>query len=111
MCILVDGTPFALVLPFLFVENFQNMDDYLNKPYFATLMRIIRLLSFGISILLPGMYVAVALFHQEMLPDDMLYSIAMSESNTLFRAATVKSTVKPFINSKSFVNSGLPISR
>lgn len=84
VCILVDGTPFALVLPFLFVENFHNMDDYLNKPYFATLMRIIRLLSFGISILLPGMYVAVALFHQEMLPDDMLYSIAMSESNTMF---------------------------
>lgn len=82
--VLVDGTPFALVVPQLFIENFQTLDDYLNRPYFAALMRALRLLSFLISAFLPGIFVSVCLFHQELLPDEMLYSIVTMESNTLF---------------------------
>ena len=82
--LMVDGTPFVLIVPYLFVENFQTMDDYLNRPFFATLIRLLRIACFGISILLPGIYVAIGLFHQELLPDKMLLSIVMSESNTMF---------------------------
>lgn len=82
--IIVDGTPFALVVPRLFVENFQTLDDYINRPYYAAFMRGVRLLSFLISIFLPGSFVAIGLFHQEMIPDDMLYNIVLMESNTLF---------------------------
>ena len=82
--IIVDGTPFTLLVPRLFIENFQTMDDYLNRPYFAAFMRCVRLLSFIISVFLPGIFVAVGLFHQELLPDNMLYNIVLMESNTLF---------------------------
>ena len=82
--IIVDGTPFALVVPRLFIENFQTLDDYINRPYYATFMRIVRFLAFLISVFLPGLFVAVGLFHQEMIPDDMLYNIVLMESNTLF---------------------------
>lgn len=82
--VLVDGTPFALVVPQLFIENFQSLDDYLNRPYYAFFMRLLRLASFIISVFLPGAFVAVCLHHQELLPDEMLYSIVMTESNTLF---------------------------
>ena len=84
VALLVDGTPFALFVPFLFIENFQTMDDYLNRPFFASLIRILRIVCFLFSVLLPGFYVAMGLFHQELLPDDMLYSIVMAESNTMF---------------------------
>ncbi len=82
--LLIDGTPFALIIPRLFIENFQTLDDYINRPYYATFMRIVRFLAFVISVFLPGVFVSIGLFHQEMLPDDMLYNIVLMESNTLF---------------------------
>lgn len=82
--VLVDGTPFALTVPRLFIENFQTLDDYVNRPYFATFMRFVRFAAFLISVFLPGVFVSIGLFHQEMMPDDMLYNIVVMESNTLF---------------------------
>lgn len=86
--VIVDGTPFALIVPILFIENFHELDDYANRPYFASFIRIIRITAFLISVFLPGMFVSVCLFHQELLPDDILYSIVVMESNTLFDITT-----------------------
>ena len=52
--ILVDGTPFALIVPYLFIENFQAMDDYTMPPYYASFLRILKYLAFFISLFLPG---------------------------------------------------------
>ncbi len=94
--IIVDGTPFALVVPRLLVENFQTLDDYINRPYYATFMRMVRFLAFLIGVFLPGVFVSIGLFHQEMIPDDMLYNIVLMESNTLF-TLTVEALVIHFI--------------
>ncbi len=94
--ILVDGTPFALVVPRLFIENFQTLDDYINRPYFCAFMRGVRLLAFLISVFLPGVFVAIGLFHQEMFPDDMLYNIVIMESNTLF-TLTIEALIIHFV--------------
>ena len=96
IAILIDGTPYALSVPRLFIENFQTFDDYLNRPYYATFMRSIRLLSFIISIFLPGVFVAIGLFHQELLPEKMLYNVVVMESNTLF-TLTVEALIIHFI--------------
>lgn len=94
--LIVDGTPFALVVPKLFIENFQTLDDYINRPFYAAFMRIIRFAAFLISIFLPGTFVSIGLFHQEMLPDDMLYNIVVMESNTLF-TLTLEALIIHFI--------------
>ncbi len=94
--LLIDGTPFALFVPRLFIENFQTLDDYINRPFYATFMRSIRLLAFLISVFLPGIFVSIGLFHQEILPDDMLYNIVLMESNTLF-TLTVEALIIHFI--------------
>ena len=80
MGVIVDGTPFALIVPHLFIENFQSIDDYSNRPFYALFLRALKFISFAISMLLPGIYVAVAIFHQELLPASMLFDIAVSES-------------------------------
>lgn len=82
--VLVDGTPFAIVVPYLFSENFQSMDDYNYRPFYATFIRALKFVSFLISILLPGLYVAICTFHQEVLPESMLYDMAAQESMTPF---------------------------
>lgn len=94
--ILIDGTPFALFVPRLFMENFQTLDDYINRPYYATFMRGVRFLSFIISVFLPGIFVSIGLFHQEILPDDMLFNIVLMESNTLF-TLTLEALIIHFI--------------
>ena len=60
VAILVDGCPHAIIVPHLFIESFQTMDDYTNRPFFASFMRILRYFSFFISILMPGSYVAIS---------------------------------------------------
>lgn len=76
--ILVDGTPFALVVPYLFAEHFQTMDDYIHRPYFTTFIRCLKLLCFAATILLPGAYVAVVTYHPELIPEALLSSFVGS---------------------------------
>lgn len=79
VAILVDGSPYALIVPFLFNENFKSFDDYAHRPYFSSFVRIIKYLSFYISFILPGLFVAVTTFHPELLPRSLLMTIASSE--------------------------------
>lgn len=80
--VLIDGVPYAVVCPTLFIENFQTVDDYEEKPYFACYQRWIRYISFFIASYLPGIYVASAVFHPEVLSRALLLSLIASEENT-----------------------------
>ncbi len=84
IAILVDGTPFALIIPQLFVENFQNIDDYTHRPFYATFIRWLKYFAFFLSFLLPGLYVAVGTFHPELLPHALLLNITAAEETTPF---------------------------
>ena len=80
--LLVDGTPYALVVPYLFNEHFQSFDDYAHRPYFATFIRWLKYAAFLFSFLLPGLYVGLGSFHPELLPRNLLLKLAQSESVT-----------------------------
>lgn len=82
ICVIVDGTPNALIVPYLFIEHFHSMDDYLKRPYYATFIRILKIVSFLFSVFLPGLYVAVCTFHQEIIPETMIFGITGQESRT-----------------------------
>lgn len=82
ICIIVDGTPNALIVPYLFIEHFHSLDDYLKRPYYATFIRILKIASFLVSVFLPGLYVAVCTFHQEIIPETMIFGITGQESRT-----------------------------
>ncbi len=80
--IIVDGTPSVLVMPHLFVENFQSVDDYSNRPYFATLVRILKYISYFAAILFPAVYIAFVTFHPEYIPEVLLKNINDSIEHT-----------------------------
>ncbi len=79
IAVLVDGSPYALIVPYLFSENFKSFDDYARRPYFSTFVRILKYISFYLSFILPGAYVGITTFHPELLPHSLLLSIASSE--------------------------------
>ncbi len=82
--VLVDGTPFALVVPFLFAEHFQSMDDYTQHPVYASFIRLIKYVAFAVSLFLPGLYVAIGTHHADMLPRELLLSFINSARSTPF---------------------------
>lgn len=82
--ILIDGTPFALVVPHLFIESFQTVDDYTQKPFYVFFIRLIRMTAYFITLFLPGAYVAIASFHPEMLPSSLVLNLAAAEQTAPF---------------------------
>lgn len=80
--VLIDGTPFALLVPAFFIENFNTVDDYANRPYYALYVRCIKYLSFFLAVMLPGLYVALATFHSETFSYKLLLSLIVSEEGT-----------------------------
>jgi len=86
VAILVDGTPFVLMAPALFVQFYQSAEDYYQRPEFATLIRILRCICFFISLLAPSLYIAITTFHQELLPSGLLFSLAAQREGIPFPA-------------------------
>lgn len=84
--ILVDGTPFVLTAPMVFIESFQSEEDYYSRPFFASMIRILRFVAFFISILAPAVYVALSTFHQELIPTPLLLTMASSHEGVPFPA-------------------------
>jgi spore germination protein KA len=84
--ILIDGTPFVLIVPALMVHFFQSSEDYYQRADIATLIRVLRYLSFFLALLTPSLYIAVSTFHQEMLPTPLLISLASQREGVPFPA-------------------------
>lgn len=82
--ILVNGTPYALIVPAIFTDFLGSPDDKNMKTSFSNFIKAIRILSCFLTLLLPGLYVAITSFHQEILPTDLLYSILGSRENVPF---------------------------
>lgn len=80
--VLVDGTPFALYLPKLFMENFSVIDDYTGRPFFTALIRVIRYLAIIFATVVSGFYVALANFNPELFPEALLLNLATSIQDT-----------------------------
>ena len=68
VAIIVNGTPFVLVAPATIVDFLSTPEDANLKPEFSNFLRVIRLLGALIILLLPGIYVAITGFHQEIFP-------------------------------------------
>ncbi|ANY69926.1 spore gernimation protein KA [Paenibacillus sp. BIHB 4019] len=86
VAIIVDGTPFVLLVPSLFVHFFQSAEDYYQRADISTLLRLIRYLAFFIAMLAPSFYIAITTFHQEMLPTSLLINLAAQREGVPFPA-------------------------
>lgn len=84
--LMIEGTPFTLVAPVSFVSLFQSQEDYYERFWIGTFVRNLRFLFLGVSLFLPSIYVAITTFHQEMVPTDLLLSIASAREGVPFPA-------------------------
>ena len=84
VALILNGSPQVLVMPTNIFELTHSVsDDYLRVPY-ANMVRIIRMIAVVFSVLLPALYLAITMFHQEIIPTYLLYSISASRENVPF---------------------------
>ncbi len=84
VAIIVSGSPNVLVVPTTAYELMHSAEDtYIRFPY-ANLLRFIRLMALFVALLLPGIYLAVTNYHQEMIPTDLLLAIEASREKVPF---------------------------
>lgn len=81
VAILVDGVPYGIIIPRLFCESFQTLDDYAYKPYYATFIRWLKYGAFILAVLLPAVYAAIVMYHPELLNSTLLLLLVEEEKN------------------------------
>lgn len=84
VAIVSEGAPFAEVVPITFFHLLQTSEDSMLRWQYGTFLRFIRLIGLLVSVLLPALYIALTLFHQEMIPTELLSSIARAKEEVPF---------------------------
>lgn len=85
--ILVDGLPMGYLVPATLAQTLEVPEDRAQHFAISTAIMIVRYLAMFICLLLPAFYVAIAMYHQEMLPTKLLLSIIESKQNVPFSTA------------------------
>ncbi len=84
--VLVDTSPYALILPTFFMDFFHTPDDYYQKNVNISFIRIIRLLAFLVSIFLPAYYISITTFNHDSISIDLLLNFIAQRQSVAFPA-------------------------
>ncbi|MFC5531428.1 spore germination protein [Cohnella yongneupensis] len=86
VAIIVDGTPFALVVPTVLSQFFTAAEDYYQRYDIGSFVRLLRYVAFIIALFGPAAYIALTTFHQEMLPTPLLINLSGAREGVPFPA-------------------------
>jgi spore germination protein KA len=86
IALFIDGTPFVLLAPSFFIDFLQSAEDYYQSFTYSSIIRILRYVSLFICMLAPAIYIALTTFHQDMLPTQLLLSLATQREGVPFPA-------------------------
>lgn len=82
--IMVENTPFVLITPSFLTDFIHTPEDYYQKSINVTFTRILRLISLFITLFTPGIYIALTTFNQEVIPNNLLISLAVQREGVPF---------------------------
>ena len=82
--LLADGLPLGYLAPVGLGRLMRSPEDRATDFFSASMLRLLRYAALGVSLLLPALYAAMAMFHQQMLPTKLLLSIIESKQNVPF---------------------------
>lgn len=85
--ILVENSPFVLITPGLLIDYLHSPEDNYQKPINVNFTRMLRFMAFILTIITPGFYIAVTTFYQQMIPNELLISIALQREGVPFPTA------------------------
>jgi len=86
IALFIDGTPFVVMAPAFFTDFLQTPEDYYQSYFYSNLIRLLRYISLAICMLAPAIYISLTTFHQDMLPTQLLLSLAAQREGVPFPA-------------------------
>lgn len=84
--IIVDNSPFVLIVPAVLATFLQSPDDYYNRWLNGSGVRVLRTISIIIALILPSLYVAATSFHISLIPSKLAYAMARGREGVPFPA-------------------------
>lgn len=85
-CVIVDNSPYVLIMPCFFIDLFHTPDDYYQKAVNISFIRVIRVLAFLISIFIPAYYIAITTHNHDSVTTDLLLNFLAQRSTVPFPA-------------------------
>ena len=82
--ILVDGSPYALILPSFLVDFLNPSSDNYSKPVNINFLKILRMICFVFAIIIPAIYIAITTYNQETIPLPLLINFSTQRSGVPF---------------------------
>lgn len=76
IAILVDGSPLALIVPTVFNQFYQAVEDYTERFLQMSAIRMARLVALVFSLVFPAIYVSVISFNPELIPTEFAVAVA-----------------------------------
>ena len=84
IAIFVDGSPVAVTVPHVFLEQFQSGEDYYVDVFFAGINRFLRISGFVAAISVLPLYLSLVAFHQAFMPLPLILSVAKARQGVPF---------------------------
>ncbi|MCS1351413.1 spore germination protein [Mechercharimyces sp. CAU 1602] len=84
--IMLEGSPFCIILPVTFFSFFQAAEDYYQHFDMSTFVRFLRIAAFFVTLSLPSFYVAITTYHQEVIETGLLINLAAQREGVPFPA-------------------------
>ena len=84
VAIIVNGGPYVLIAPGILSDFIVSPEDLNLKHQYSNFIRILRVFAALFSMLLPGIYMAISSFHQELIPTELLYAIIATRESVPF---------------------------
>ncbi len=85
--ILVENTPFVLILPAVLTDFIHSPEDNYQKSFNISFSRIIRIICFFLALITPALYIALMTYNPEIIPDQLLISVAIQRDGVPFPTA------------------------
>ena len=85
--IIADGLPLGFIAPADLAQLMKVTEDSSQHFLAASLLMLLRWLSAGLTILLPAIFVAISMYHQEMLPFKLMVSMIDAKQQVPFSVA------------------------
>ena len=84
ICVIVENSPYVLIFPTYFLDYFKTSEDYYQKPFNVNFTRLLRIISFILTLLTPAIYIALTTYNHEIVPDSLLTSLANQRGSVPF---------------------------
>lgn len=73
--ILVNGSPFSIILPAVLIDFLTSPEDSNLNYHYSNFLRFLRAIALACALLVPGLYIAITMYHYELIPTELLFAI------------------------------------